>query len=341
MHSTEFPDADRGIDGISIVVCCHNSATRIEATLKALSICEANFPVEILLVDNASTDNTTVVALSAWEHFGRNGFRLRITSEEQLGLAFARRKGVIEALHEVVVFCDDDNWLSPDYLKIVLEIFLNPEVGAAGGQSEPAFDGAAPPFIYSHGHWLALGIQSLFSGDVTHNRGYLWGAGLAVRRSSLLKLYYCPEFPIFTDREGVSSTTFGNDREICWALTVLGKALRYDDRLKLLHFMPRERLHLNYLRQLNSGFGWDARTDRLAAGLTAINEKGRTKTILVSGFRWLRNLGRPKERHYHATLMLASFGLLSMLKGIDRQLYMTLRWLQRQRREGLAHRAAP
>ena len=46
---------------------------------------------------------------------------------------------------------------------------------------------------------------------------------LAARRSDLLKIYQCPGFPILTDRAGGSSSASGNDSEICWALTVLGK----------------------------------------------------------------------------------------------------------------------
>jgi hypothetical protein len=62
------------------------------------------------------------------------------------GLAYARRRGVMEAAYEYIVFCDDDNWLAPDYLSIAREILFDPKVGAAGGQAEPEFEGPVPAF---------------------------------------------------------------------------------------------------------------------------------------------------------------------------------------------------
>src|SRR5260370_9676494 len=72
---------------------------------------------------------------------------------------------------------------------------------------------------------------------------------LALRRSDLLTIYQCPGLPMLTDRAGVLSAASGGDNELCWALTVLGKILIYDDRLKLRHFIPQERLQISYLRK--------------------------------------------------------------------------------------------
>jgi glycosyltransferase involved in cell wall biosynthesis len=184
---------------VSVLICSHNGKAWIAAKLEALAKCEATFPVEIILIDNNSDDGTAQAASVVWGRLG-SPFNFRVVFEPRLGLAFARRRGVMEADNDFLVFCDDDNWLSRDYLSIAAQILSDPNVGAVGGQVEPVFEGPVPCFAYSHGYWLALGIQALSSGDVTHNRGYLWGAGLAVRRSDLLTIYRCPVFPILTGR---------------------------------------------------------------------------------------------------------------------------------------------
>src|SRR5262249_15510429 len=157
---------------VSVLICSHNGKARISPTLEAIAKCEVRFPVEVILIDNNSTDGTAQTAFDVWGRLDTR-FKFRVVVEPELGLAYARRRGVLEANHEFLVFCDDDNWLSRDYLSLAAEILSDPKVGATGGQAEPIFDGAVPPFAYSHGQWLALGIQAIASGDVTHSRGFL------------------------------------------------------------------------------------------------------------------------------------------------------------------------
>ena len=134
------------MNGVSVLICCHNSAARIVPTIEALTRCETKFPAEIVLVDNNSTDGTAAAAQATWQRLGNTSFRFRVVSEPELGLAYARRKGVREASYEFIVFCDDDNWLSSDYLELVVDILSDPAVGATGGQAEPVVDGSHPSF---------------------------------------------------------------------------------------------------------------------------------------------------------------------------------------------------
>jgi hypothetical protein len=69
--------------------------------------------------------------------------------------------------------------------EVAADVLSDPEVGAVSGQAEPVFEGPAHPFVYSHGKAVALGIQALSTGDVAKSHRYVWGAGLAARRSDL------------------------------------------------------------------------------------------------------------------------------------------------------------
>lgn len=317
---------------VSVVICCHNSQGRIEKTLQALSQCRGDFAIEAILVDNASTDGTVETARLFWNKLN-NPFDLRIVSEPTSGKVFAQRAGARHARNEFIVYCDDDNWLAPDYLIVAKEIFLDPKVGGASGQAEPVFEGDAPTFVYSHGNWLALGIQALNTGDVTDSLGYLWGAGMVARRTDLTKIFECPYLPILSGPSGVLSIARGDDNELCWAITVLGKRLIYDERLKIKHFMPRERLNMAYLRKRATVTAtWDAAVERRAKGLKITEGGHRLQLALRSGVRWVRHVSWEQERSFHRFMLLAALGIRRGMTAFERKLYDAHLWLFSARR---------
>jgi cellulose synthase/poly-beta-1,6-N-acetylglucosamine synthase-like glycosyltransferase len=327
---------------VSVLICCHNAAYRLEPTLEHISRCKADFPVEVIVIDNNSNDDTDLAAKRIWERLG-SPLEFRIIRESRPGKTHAQLTGVSEAKNEVIVFCDDDNWLSPDYLMVATEILANPVVGATSGQTEPVFEGPVPTFVYSHGNWLALGVQSLSSEDVTDTRGYVWGAGLAARRRDLQTIYACPGFPILSGPAGVLSTARGDDNEMCWALTVLGKRIIYDERLKLQHFMPNERLQIEYLRKRASkvDFAWDEYVCRITASLRAL-ESGRSRVwhAVRSALRWVRHANWPEERRYQATMFFMACGWESQLGFMERRLYTSFQWLRYEAGKSTDHLAA-
>jgi len=311
--------------GVSVVICCHNGERRIAHTLEELAKSEVKFPVETILVDNNSTDSTSQTARNAWEGL-KHPFSLRIVHEPRLGLAYARRRGVNEATYENIVFCDDDNWLAPNYLSIAREILSDPKVGAAGGQAEPVFEGPVPAFAYSHGFGTTLGIQAISTGEVSS--GHLWGSGLAIRRRDLAGIYRCPVLPIVTDRAGALSSASGEDYEICWALRVTGKSLRYDERLKFRHFVPQQRLQLDYVLKQAQGLTWNPQMRRFAAALDIMHRDGRARAAVKSAVWWLLHCYWPEERRYQASRFLAACGWRRQLNGVDRKIYDAYRWLR-------------
>lgn len=239
---------------ISIVICCHNSASRLPQTLLHLAQQSVSNDVqwEIILVDNASTDSTATIASDLWVD---KSISLRVVSEPKLGLNNARVKGVAEANYEIVCFVDDDNWVCPNWVQTISEIMTQyPDVGACGGYIEAVSDTKIPKWFSTFQQYYAVGAQSEQTGDVTWTRGVLWGAGLAIRKSAWFSLFDSGFHLLCEDRKGESLSSCG-DSELCLALRSMGWKLWYDSRLTMKHFIPSQRLTWEYLRRLFRGLG--------------------------------------------------------------------------------------
>lgn len=91
---------------VSVVICTRNRADHLEKTLRAMAeagLCD-DLRVEVLVVDNASTDATREVA-SGWR---LPGGEVRYRLEPRVGQSVARNTGLAEARGQIIVFTDDD-----------------------------------------------------------------------------------------------------------------------------------------------------------------------------------------------------------------------------------------
>ena len=240
--------------GVSVVICCHNSAKRLPPTLAHLAAqqdCDG-IPWEVIVVDNASQDNTADVAISLWPQ--NAPAPLRVVREERLGLTYARMRGFNEARYEIVSFIDDDNWVYPDWIKLGWEIMTqNPDVGACGGQGEAVFETEPPWWFEQFKGSYGVGHQVANNIDSAQEALTLWGTGFK-RKSAWLQLVENGFKPLLVGRQG-NRLLSGEDIEISLALRLAGWKLLYDPRLKFKHFLPAYRLNWNYLRRLVRGFG--------------------------------------------------------------------------------------
>jgi glycosyltransferase involved in cell wall biosynthesis len=240
--------------GISVVICCYNSAKKLPDTLKYLSEQVVNqIAWEVIIIDNASTDETAEIAIQTWSQFNKN-ISFRVITENTPGLSAARYCGIKNAKYEYIIFCDDDNWLSPDYLSIVYQNFqLLPNVGTMGGRSEAVFEIDPPKWLIPYLSAYAVGKQARSSGIINYRR-FVWGAGMAVKNSLISAIYQQGFQSILTDRKGKALNS-GGDGEICEVIMQAGYHLYYDENLFFQHFITKDRVSWSYLCRLYRGFG--------------------------------------------------------------------------------------
>jgi glycosyltransferase involved in cell wall biosynthesis len=84
---------------ISVIVCAHNEAHYLAACLHSV-LAQSRVPDEIVVVNNASTDETSVVALQIP--------RVRVVDEPRKGLVVARETGRRHATGEILIYLDAD-----------------------------------------------------------------------------------------------------------------------------------------------------------------------------------------------------------------------------------------
>ena len=93
---------------LSVVVPCYNEADNVQATLKSIAkaIELAPIPYEVIVVDDASLDNTLEVAQAA----ARTDFRIRVVANVvNRGLGGAYKAGCAQAANAYLILVPGDN----------------------------------------------------------------------------------------------------------------------------------------------------------------------------------------------------------------------------------------
>jgi glycosyltransferase involved in cell wall biosynthesis len=239
-------------NGISVIIVCFNSVSRLLPTLQHLANQELpeGFRWEIVLVDNASTDGTTEDAQNIWLSLNQLA-PLRIIYEGRQGTDHARRTGIFNANFPVFIFCDDDNWLQADYLQIGYSFLMeNPEVGLVGGESLLAPCGPVPDWFKHVQSYYAVGKIADGTCDMTHYG--LWGAGL-MGLTHVMRKALPEQIPLLNAGRVGNSAGFGEDGEMCMRVILQGYRLVFLEQLKLWHCISPNRLTLQYRDALIRG----------------------------------------------------------------------------------------
>ncbi len=236
--------------GISIIICTYNGKSRLAKTLEHLAHQQIHCATEIILVDNASTDGTKAFADQWWLKNGNQDIRYHSYEQPIPGKSYAQELGYEKATYEYLLVCDDDNWLNPNYVQTAYEIMeSNPEIGALGGWCEAVFENKKPEWFDTYARYYAVSKQGTVSGDVTHKKGCLYGAGMVLRKSHWEYLNHLGFKPLLTCRKG-NTLSSGGDTEYSYVLRLLGYKMWYDERLYFQHFMPQGRLNLDYIKRI-------------------------------------------------------------------------------------------
>ncbi|MES2953760.1 MAG: glycosyltransferase [Patescibacteria group bacterium] len=185
---------------VSLVIPAYNEEAYIGACIEAALRLDSFS--EIIVVDNASTDNTALAA-------GRYD-RVRVVREEEKGTNAARARGLLEATGEFVAFVDADTHVPADWLiKAEREFQKSPHVVALSGPYA-YYDGSGPERLFMSLVWW-------FSAPLTYRVvGYMiLGGNFIARKSALLAMGGFDKRFLF----------YGDDTDIARRLSGQGKVV--------------------------------------------------------------------------------------------------------------------
>nr|WP_133829493.1 bifunctional polysaccharide deacetylase/glycosyltransferase family 2 protein [Actinomycetospora succinea] len=115
---------------VSVIVPAYNEKENISATVRSLVASE--HPVEVIVVDDGSTDGTADIVEALRLP------RVRVVRQVNGGKPAALNTGIAHARHELIVMIDGDTVFEPSTVGRLVQPFADPSVGAVAGNAKVA-----------------------------------------------------------------------------------------------------------------------------------------------------------------------------------------------------------
>ncbi|MGW1910575.1 bifunctional polysaccharide deacetylase/glycosyltransferase family 2 protein [Streptomyces sp. NPDC002076] len=196
---------------VSVLVPAYNEAKCIENTVRSLM--RSEHPIEVLVVDDGSTDGTAgiVEALDLPN--------VRVIRQVNAGKPAALNRGVDNARYDLIVMMDGDTVFEPSTVRELVQPFADPSVGAVAGNAKVGnknrLIGAWQHIEYVMGFNLDRRMY-----DILRCMPTIPGAVGAFRRSALRRV------------GGMSDDTLAEDTDITMALHRDGWRVVYAERAR-------------------------------------------------------------------------------------------------------------
>ena len=169
---------------ITLYIPCYNAEPFLDRVLSA--VMAQTYPlVEILVIDDGSTDNTAAIAQN---YSSKYRYPLRLIRHLQnKGLAAARNTAIRATNTEFIAALDSDVFPSPDWLEnLVIE--MTDEVSGVGGELLEMYQTTLSD------HWRAVHMVQHRGQRCVWRPPFLWGCNTLFRRSVLVNAGLYPEY---------------------------------------------------------------------------------------------------------------------------------------------------
>ncbi|MGE5944860.1 MAG: glycosyltransferase family 2 protein [Flavobacteriales bacterium] len=226
----EIPD---NVD-ISVVICTRNRSESLINTLESLNsqVCK---PREIIVVDNAPTDDSTRLVVESYEN-------VNYYKEPRPGLDIARNSGARAAKYPIVAYTDDDVMVDTMWSYRIWETFLQENVQAMTGLVIASSLETESQQIFEKKWGFNKGYQDIyFNKDFVNNPSSVprvWdigaGANMAFRKSAIEEVNY------FDDRLDVGAAGCSGDSEIWFRILSKNMSIHYNPRAVVYHEHRKE-----------------------------------------------------------------------------------------------------
>jgi glycosyltransferase involved in cell wall biosynthesis len=215
---------------VSIIICTRNRAESLRLTLRSIAACvvPADVTVELLVIDNGSTDHTRDIVLQA----EMQNLSLRYVLEPKPGQSHARNSGLANSVGQVILFTDDDVRMPLNWIEGMCRPLLTGETDVSVGEV------SIPPCRMAP--WLLGGLQAWVASTQTLNLEdppYMVGANMAFARAILSKV------AAFDVELGPGALGFADELQFFLRLKTAGFRVRGAKGVCVEHFFDLDRLN--------------------------------------------------------------------------------------------------
>ena len=185
---------------LTLVLCSRNGMRTVEKCLDHIRAMGGADAIEVVLVDNGSTDGT----FTAMQEFCRANPNLwRAMQETKPGNSAGRNTGIAASSGEIILFIDDDCYPDRDFASAWKAVFTqDPGLGFGSGRILP-YDARQSPLGCNTSTTTQILASSTFV-----QRGFVQGSNMAFRRRCLI------DAGMFDDRFGAGTPFAGEEWEV-------------------------------------------------------------------------------------------------------------------------------
>jgi len=169
----------KGLPFVSVVIPAYNEENYLLSCLESIGKQDYAGEYEVIVVDNASTDNTAKIALD---------WGAKVVYESKRSPACARQKGAEVATGEIIAFIDADTQAPACWLSTIVSRFIRePATVVISGPYAYCDAGRIAKIASYAGSFINIIVDQLFR-KAFNKGGAIWGCNFAVRRSALLEV---------------------------------------------------------------------------------------------------------------------------------------------------------
>ncbi len=227
------PVLDSGFTpGVSLIIPAYNEEVGIRDALVSLTQLDYAGDVELVVVDDGSTDRTAEIA--------RQVPGVRVIQKINGGKASALNAGIRQARHEICVLVDGDTVFPSDSLTHLVQPFVDPKVGAVSGNPKV---GNRVNFLtrIQHLEYLVGCSLDRRMQDELNMISCIPGAVGAFRREALIDVGGVPEVTLAEDTD--LTVTMG---AVGWRIAYATRALAYTEVPSTIGVLWKQRVRWAY-----------------------------------------------------------------------------------------------
>jgi glycosyltransferase involved in cell wall biosynthesis len=266
---------------ISVIICTYNREKYIEESIVSiLNQNVINYKVEVVIINNNSTDSTHEICSSLLTKYPSKNIRYYVEKEQ--GLSISRNRGIELSNGEILVFIDDDAIAYPHFLQEIINNYSTDlTMQASGGRIYPRFESKEP-------EWMSKFLLPLMSViDKGNNKKLFKGTSYPIGANMAFRKSVFNDLGLFNKNLGRNGNNLqgGEEKDFFNRMKERKMKIYYLPFACIDHIIPDARLDRKFIKKMGLGIGTSEKIRSLC-----INKLEYLISILKEITKWLASL---------------------------------------------------